>query len=244
VPGAMAERAARVQARADGHERDDCLETRSPRSAASSTGPLASFGSTASSVGPLASFGSAGSVAGSVGSLNFLPGGYHGTQHAGPGFLCEPQHSRRALPVASQAERGPGTAPGHITAQEAHVSAQEADGRFWVGPMLQGGASGQGMRDSMRAHGSRQRHEPYAREHRPGHPVQARLGNMLGNHASNFDNSKLLHHVECPPTAAHAGAVELPSDSQGRRDRRRHPPTEAECDDSDLTLGPGAPPGF
>ena len=243
----MSDRVTRAQAQADACAGDDRLVPQSPPSAASARPPLgstsslsssnardaapASVGSTASSIhrtastasGPLASFGSTVSV----GSVNFLLGGHHSAQQSSPGSSWE---SQGGLP----AERGIVTALGHIPAQEAHGSALEANRRSWVGPMLRGGAS---------RHGSRQHHEPYAKEHRPGHPVPARLGNMPM--ASNFDDLKSLHHVESRKTADHAGdAVESPRDSQGRREHRHHQAGEADCDDSDLTLGPGAPPGL
>ena len=227
----MSDRMTRSQALADACTGDDRVGPPSVRSLSARDAAPASVGSTASSIhrtsstasGALASFGSTVSV----GSLNFFHGGHHRAQKSSPGSSWE---SQGRLPD----ERGIVTALGHIPAQEAHGSAQEANRRSWVGPMLQGGGS---------RHGSRQHHEPYAREHRPAHSVPALLGNMPM--ASNFDDPKTLHHAESWTTAAHDGdAVESPSDSQGRREHRHHQAGEEECDDSDLTLGPGAPPGL
>ena len=178
----------------------------------------------------------------------------YGTLGAGPEFSWESSYRHSRLPAAWPS--APGSAPwpaarshGHISsASRAPGSAREMERSSQVGPMTKREATGARSSSSLsqaqwtaaqtpqsRGHGRQRRHQPYAR------PEPSNTS-RLPFEASSFDDLKSFHHVD---SVAEAAAVApAASGAAWSAAAARRPDARSDCDDGDLTLGPGAPPGW
>ena len=178
----------------------------------------------------------------------------HGALGAGPEFSWESSYRRSRLPAAWPS--APGSAPspaarghGHIsTASGAPGSEREMERSSQVGPMTKKEARGARSSSSLgqaqwtaaqtpqsHGHGRQHRHQPYARPD----PSNTNNTSRQPFEASSFDDLKSFHHVEAVPEAA--AAAPAASGAAWSEGAARRPDARSDCDDGDLTLGPGAP---